>query len=1078
MTENKGSDGTDRNRAENAVDGGRRLRRWLLVGLIAAAVVALALSGIPYGISYGLKQWFTSMGARSVEVGDVDFNPFTGRLDVEDLLVTDESDATMRVKAARFDFAWLPLWKKRFLLEAVGVEDGELQILREPEGGWVVGVIALTAAEPETPGEPTEWQIGLHQIDVRDLKVTLSLPQFTNEVYINSASIQRAVVWEPDVPATIAADYTLDGAPVQLDAEVFPFRKVPEAEGRLKIDGVGIERYLGLLQPTLNRLSGTAGADLAFKVSVGDDITSSTEGALSVQDAVVAGVDFDTAHQRLAWTGKFNVVSGDEGQQIDGDGKLELAGVKITLPGQYIVQEQLGYEGNFSVTVTPEAPVPAVTAEGALAGSGLQVNVEEPATALDQGSLTWNGRVDVSSDDAGLHVQGDGMLETADTNLTLSGQGVTEDQLKWSGKLALLLAQDAAASTVTTDGTLESGNLVVEMADSGLALGQSDLAWQGKIVVAGLADAMTITSDGTLKGGETRVESPDFDVHQTDLAWEGQFELGRKPDAEPVLAATGTLVSGGLEGRVRKSQLEVIHEGLDWRGRIGSAASDKAGASGSLKLKGPALRALQGGLTIAAADELRLEGLSMPGLENIAVADMQVDNLAVGVSGEGAESGGLTRAGGLKLNGIRWRAGERAAIEAATLENLDVQLVRTAEGGWQAIDEIRAATGGEAGASDEEAVQEPPPAESAPGEAPTGDGTEFAIGRVAITGDSRLHFEDKAVTPPALFEIALQETEIGSLDTAQPAQESPLKLTGKLGKAAHLSAEGFIKPYAEPFEADLRGKITNLAVRDISPYAADAIGYELTKGRFTAVMEFKAEGGKVEGNNELVFNELEVKAVPDAKSKLSVPLETGLAMLRDREGRIKLKVPVSGDVENPEFSAADAINQALVKATEKAAVGYLAMTLQPWGAILLAADLAKDFGSGATAKLDPVTFAAGSSELKPEFDDYFAKVATLLEERPDVQLRLCGRAVQQDRATPVTPPPVDESKWKKLFDRKKEPEAAPPSDADLVQLARDRATKVLDKLVEDHAVPAERIYTCDPKPDPEDAGEPRVDVGI
>ena len=328
-----------------------------------------------------------------------------------------------------------------------------------------------------------------------------------------------------------------------------------------------------------------------------------------------------------------------------------------------------------------------------------------------------------------------------------------------------------------------------------------------------------------------------------------------------------------------------------------------------------------------------------------------------------------------------------------------------------------------------------------------------------------------------MFDIALQEAAIGSLDTAQPAQESPLKLAGKLGPAANLSAEGYVKPFADPFEADLKGKISNLAVRDISPYAAETIGYELTQGRFTAIMSFKAEGGKLDGNNELTFNELQVKPVPDAESKLSVPLETGLAMLRDKEGRIRLKVPVSGDVDNPEFSAADAINQALVKATEKAAVGYLAFTLQPWGAVLLAADLAKDLGAGATAKLDPITFAPGSSELKPEFNAYLEKLAKLLEERPDVQLRLCGKVVQQDRAVPA-PPPVEKSRWKKLFDKEKEPEAAIPGETDLLQLARDRATAVLDILIEDHGVPAERIYTCDPKPDPADEGEPRVDIGV
>lgn len=964
---------------------GARSRRWLIAALLVATVITLVLAGLPYGIGYGINQWFTSMGARSVEVDDIDFNPFTGRLHVENLRVTDESDATMRVKAAQFEFAWLPLWNKQFLLEAISIEDGELRILRDPEGGWFVGFIALVAAEPEALAEPSEWQAGLREIELKNLKVNFSLPQFSNDLYIKSAAIQRAVVWEPDVPATITADYTLDDAPAELNAEIFLFRDMLEAKGELKIKGVGLERYLGLMEPTLNKLSGTANADLTFSASVGDGFTTSTEGSLSVEDAVVAGPDFEAMQQLMA----------------------------------------------------------------------------------------WNGRVDISSDNAGVHVQSEGTLEANAADLKVAQHSAIDDQLKWSGSLSLMLATDDSDATLTANGALDSGDLTVKLTEPEMMIEQSGLSWRGMIEVTALADLMRLNSDGALKGVESRVEHSDIKLSQSDLAWEGQFEFETNVGDEPILTAEGSLATGKLDGQVRKSQLRVTHKGLEWSGRIGNAGSEKAGTSGSLTVKGPALSALKGKSTLASADELRLKGFSMPEAANIDVADMQVKNLAIGVSGQDVKAGGLARAGGVKLSNMHWRAGERAAVESAVLENLDFHLVRTPDGDLNVYDQINVLTGGgTASGQSETQVNE------TPDEASAGQGPEIAIGRISITGDSRFRFEDKAVKPAALFDIALQEAEVNSLDSAQPAQESPLKLSARLGKNAHVSVNGYIKPFAAPFEADLEGKISNLHVQDISPYAASAIGYELTQGRFTALMEFKTEGGKVEGDNELIFNELEVKPVPDAESKLSVPLETGLAMLRDKEGRIKLNVPVSGDIDNPNFSATDAINQALVKATEKAAVGYLALTLQPWGAILLAADLAKDFGANASAKLDSIAFDAGSKDLKPEYNEYLTKLAKLLDERPDVQLRLCGRAVKQDEASLVAPAPKEKSKWKKLLEREKKPAAAPPSDDDLVLLARDRATVVLENLVENHGVPAERVYTCDPKPELEDEGEPRVDIGI
>jgi outer membrane protein OmpA-like peptidoglycan-associated protein len=972
---------------------------------------------------------------------------------------------------AAFRFAWLPLWQKRFLLESLVLEDGELQVVREPEGGWIVGVVKLAGVDAvEEPVEPSAWQMGLRQIEVRNTRVSLLFPQFTNNIEIDSFSLDRAVAWEPDSPATVSADYALDGAPASLEGQVFPFRKHPEATGHLKVEGVDVGRYAGLLQPMLTGMSGKASADMEFSVIAADEIRVSNDGDLEFEDLVVTAETFETSKRSLGWSGKIELVSAQNAQNIEGDGTLKVAGLDINLPGQTIAQEEIGYAGRFSVALADASSMPVVGVEGELSAGQLDLKIEEPATALTQGKLAWSGSLALSGDEAGLSVESDGTLELDDTNLELPGQVVTDEKTKWSGTVALRLAEDAAASTVNADGSLESGNLSLTVAESGLKLEQSDTGWQGKIALTGLGESSSITSDGTLKAGEIRLDTADVGLQQPDLSWEGQLEVKTAAESDPEVVATGALATGGLDARLKKQQLQLLHQGVTWNGRIGNGAGESASAKGELDARGIALRTADGGLTLASADSVKVDGLSMPGAGSIDVSEVQVNNLAAGVPGADPDAGAVARAANVAVNGIEWRAGERTAVEAITVAGLDARLVKTGEGGWQTIDAMRAATGaGTEGASDPETSSETPAA---------ADASTFSIGRVAVTGDSRIYFEDQSVEPVAQFDITLEEAEISALDTAQPSQESPLSLAGKLGGTSSIAAKGFVKPFADPLEIKVEGKIANLPVKAISPYAAQTIGYELTRGRFTAVMDFKSEGGQLDGDNQLTFNELEVAAVPDAESQLSIPLETGLAMLRDRDDRIRLKVPVSGDADNPDFSVADAINQALVKATEKAAVGYLALTLQPWGAVLLAADLAMDFGPGATAKLDDVTFAPGSAELKPEFREYMGKLATLLDERPDVQLRLCGRAVKQDADASAPPPEKKESKLKKLLHKKEEQASRPTGPEALAALARARGAAVLNALVEEHAVPEERIYTCDPEPDATDEGEPRVDVGI
>ena len=56
------------------------------------------------------------------------------------------------------------------------------------------------------------------------------------------------------------------------------------------------------------------------------------------------------------------------------------------------------------------------------------------------------------------------------------------------------------------------------------------------------------------------------------------------------------------------------------------------------------------------------------------------------------------------------------------------------------------------------------------------------------------------------------------------------------------------------------------------------------------------------------------------EQQLRVPLPTALAVLKDSKNKIKLKVPITGDITDPTFNFTDAFNQALVKGMTKAQV--------------------------------------------------------------------------------------------------------------------------------------------------------------
>ena len=57
----------------------RKKRTWIISASVLALILVI-LTALPYGIQFGLADFLKQHGARDVEIENIDFNPFTGRL--------------------------------------------------------------------------------------------------------------------------------------------------------------------------------------------------------------------------------------------------------------------------------------------------------------------------------------------------------------------------------------------------------------------------------------------------------------------------------------------------------------------------------------------------------------------------------------------------------------------------------------------------------------------------------------------------------------------------------------------------------------------------------------------------------------------------------------------------------------------------------------------------------------------------------------------------------------------------------------------------------------------------------------
>lgn len=178
--------------------------------------------------------------------------------------------------------------------------------------------------------------------------------------------------------------------------------------------------------------------------------------------------------------------------------------------------------------------------------------------------------------------------------------------------------------------------------------------------------------------------------------------------------------------------------------------------------------------------------------------------------------------------------------------------------------------------------------------------------------------------------------------------------------------------------------------------------------------------------------------------------------MRDKQNNVTINIPISGDITDPQFSVADAVNKVLAKTLQSSALSYLKYMLGPYGIGISVVEYAYEQAS--KIRLNPIIFAPGNGDLDEAAIDYLQRIATIMKEYPAVQVSGCGVATESDRAAMGAKASIE--------------------DAALLELAESRTRRIKEQLVKLHGIAAKRIITCEPKIDKSAEAEPRVNLEI
>ncbi|HDS17242.1 MAG TPA: DUF748 domain-containing protein [Proteobacteria bacterium] len=251
----------------------------------------------------------------------------------------------------------------------------------------------------------------------------------------------------------------------------------------------------------------------------------------------------------------------------------------------------------------------------------------------------------------------------------------------------------------------------------------------------------------------------------------------------------------------------------------------------------------------------------------------------------------------------------------------------------------------------------------------------FKLKELVLT-DSALFYLDRTLEPH--YELVLDELNgrVQGLNSLEE-KEATVNFSGRLNHHSPLKITGELDPLGRELFADLKISCQDFGMTELTPYSGRYLGQTIGKGKLSLDLEIKLEDRNLFSNNRIFLDQFAFGEAVESSQSLNLPVTLAVALLRDRQGEIHLRVPVRGDLDDPKFSLGGVVFKIFVNLVTKAVTSPFSLL----GALV-----------GDSEELNRVEFAPGRFELDEMARSRLDKLAAVLFQRPALKVEIQGRA--------------------------------------------------------------------------------------
>ena len=192
-----------------------------------------------------------------------------------------------------------------------------------------------------------------------------------------------------------------------------------------------------------------------------------------------------------------------------------------------------------------------------------------------------------------------------------------------------------------------------------------------------------------------------------------------------------------------------------------------------------------------------------------------------------------------------------------------------------------------------------------------------------------------------------------------------------------------INPLAAKPYLDLQADVKGIEMTSFTSYSGKYAGYAIDKGKLSLFVNYKIENDLLAAENRLFIDQLTFGDAVESPEATKLPVTLAVSLLKNRNGEIDLNLPISGSLNDPEFSVGGLIVKVVVNLFVKAVASPFSL-------------LGSVFGGG--EELSHVGFAAGLARIDADAQKRLEAIAKAMQDRPAIKLEIEGFVdADQDR---------------------------------------------------------------------------------